>query len=99
MPNTHLVLPGPDGDWVAFVDERITTGLTTAAAAVATLKDGTARSAMEALTVWDRGDQALGDAAALASLFAEVHPQVEVRTRCEGGAQETSMMRPGDCFG
>ena len=88
MPNTHLVLPGPDGDWVAFVDERITTGLTTAAAAVATLKDGTARSAMEALTVWDRGDQALGDAAALASLFAEVHPQVEVRTRCEGGAQE-----------
>lgn len=90
MPLAPLDLPALDADWVAFVADQVSRGLETARGVVARLKDGTGRSALEVLDLWNDGDIALGQAAALAGLLSQVHPEVAVRTRAEDAAQEVA---------
>jgi thimet oligopeptidase len=88
MPLAPLDLPAPDADWSAYVGEEVGRCLDQARAVVAQLTDGTSRTAAEVLELWNDGDIALGRASGVAGLLAQVHPEVEVRTRSEDAAAE-----------
>jgi thimet oligopeptidase len=82
-----LTLPAAEdfGDWL---DARCADGLAAARDAVRRLKAGEASTAEEALRIWDDGMVGMGNAAAVGSLFSEVHPDEDVRTRGEAAVQE-----------
>jgi thimet oligopeptidase len=82
-----LPLPAADGfaDWL---DARCADGLAAARDAVRRLKAGEATTPVQALEIWDDGMIGMGNAAAVGSLFSEVHPDESVRTRGEAAVQE-----------
>jgi Zn-dependent oligopeptidase len=82
-----LTLP-PADDFGAWLDIRCADGLQAARDAVARLKDGEAASAADALRLWDEGARGMGNAAAVGSLFSEVHPDEDVRNRGDAAVQE-----------
>jgi thimet oligopeptidase len=85
-----LQLPAAADAWPAWLRERIDANLETAKALLARLKDGTGRGAAEVLELWNDADIALRNADSLAGVFAEVHPDEDVRTLAEERAQEIS---------
>lgn len=82
-----LQLPADADAWPDFLTTVVDAALDEARAHVATLKDGTPRSAAQVLELWNASDAALGQASAAAHLLAEVHPDAEVRTAAEERAQ------------
>ena len=87
MPLTPLELPATDDAWLSW-GESYTAGLIDAfRASVAALKDGSARSAAEVLSLWNDGDLAIGDVAAASELLSEVHPDPAVRELFEERAR------------
>ena len=86
-----LTLPAADGfaDWL---DARCAEGLQAARDAVARLKAGEATTATDALRIWDEGVLGMGNAAAAGSLFSEVHPDEDIRTRGETAVQEVQKL-------
>jgi thimet oligopeptidase len=84
-----LQLPA-DGSWTSFVAERADRNLGRARELLDTLKDGTARTALETLELWNDADIALRNAAAVVSVLAQVHPDEQVRTLAEDREQQVS---------
>ena len=79
--------PVDDAAWPAFLTETVDANLEAARTHLATLKDGTTRTSAQVLDLWDAGDLALGRASAAAHLLAEVHPDADLRSAAEAGAQ------------
>ncbi len=79
--------PVDDAAWPAFLTETVDANLDAARTHLATLKDGTTRTSAQVLDLWDAGDLALGRASAAAHLLAEVHPDADLRSAAEAGAQ------------
>lgn len=83
-----LQLPASDEQWLGWA-ESYTGGLIADYLTVlARLKDGTARSALEVLELWNDADLAIGDVLAASELLSEVHPRPEVRSLLEARARE-----------
>jgi thimet oligopeptidase len=57
------------------------------------LKDGTARSTLEVLELWNDADIALRGADSITGLLSEVHPDEQVRTLAEQRAQDVDRLR------
>jgi thimet oligopeptidase len=87
-----LQLPADASGWPEFVRDRADTALARARELISTLKDGAARSSDQVLALWNACDLALGNASAVASLFAEVHPDEAVRTLAEQRQQEVTSL-------
>lgn len=90
MTSDALALPTRDADWYDFVAERAETWLARARATVATLTDGTDRTADEVIALWNQCDVAVANASTHAELFAAVHPEERVRERAEVATQEVA---------
>ncbi|MEI2778001.1 MAG: M3 family metallopeptidase [Tetrasphaera sp.] len=86
MPLTPLALP--DSDWATYADVHVAAGLAAARAALDQLADGSSRTTLAALQLWNDSDMALSTASGLANLLAQVHPDVAVRTSGENAVQE-----------
>jgi thimet oligopeptidase len=85
-----LPLPPAGDGWARFVRDRIDQDLAQARVLLDTLKDGTARSAADALELWNDADICLRNAGALAGVLAQVHPDEAVRTLAEDREQQVS---------
>ncbi len=85
-----LELPATSDIWADWLRGRFDAEIGAAIAGIAELKDGTARDTAAVLDLWNDADLALDNAAALAGLMAEVHPDEDVRTLAEERAQEVS---------
>ncbi|MGP6169912.1 M3 family metallopeptidase [Microbacterium sp. A196] len=83
-----LVLPA--SDWAVFVAERADTALSTARDVAGQLKDGSARTPLETLELWNIGDTAVMNAASMTELFSEVHPDAAVREIAEDRMQNAA---------
>jgi len=77
-----LQLP-TDDRWAPFVGERADRSLARARELLETLKDGSARTAMQTLELWNDADIALRNAGALVGVLTQVHPEEDVRTVAE----------------
>ncbi len=86
-----LTLPAADG-FAAWLDERCAAGLQAARDAADRLKAGEATSPDQALRIWDEGMIGMSNAAAVGSLFSEVHPDEAVRTRGEAAVQDVQKL-------
>ncbi|HCS60733.1 MAG TPA: peptidase M3 [Microbacterium sp.] len=88
MPLEPLALP--TADWKSFVEDRATASLSTARDVIAQLKDGTGRTALETLELWNIGETATANAASFTELLSEVHPDAEVRKVAEEKMQDAA---------
>ncbi|UYO97041.1 Zn-dependent oligopeptidase [Microbacterium sp. M28] len=80
----------PAADWNAFIAERSESSLSAARDVVARLKDGTSRTALETLQLWNLGEIATANASSFTQLLAEVHPDAAARELAEQALQEAS---------
>jgi thimet oligopeptidase len=83
-----LTLPTDPGDWAGFVDSRASAQLDLARQGSDRLKDGTARSAAEALAIWNEAEVAVRNAYSVVGLLSQVHPDAAVRDLAEGREQD-----------
>lgn len=83
---TPLALP-TDDSWLDWVGRRGDDELSRCRSLVDELKESPPESALEALRLWNDAQVALSNAAAVGSLFAEIHPDSAVRDRAELVAQ------------
>ncbi len=87
-PLTPLHLPDRDADWEGWFAARCDGELDRARDHVGRLKATAPDDARAALALWNEVNLALGNAFAVSSLMAQVHPDEAVRTRAERGEQE-----------
>ena len=80
----------PADDWAAFVVERADSSLAEARDVVARLKDGSARTTLQTLELWNLGETATMNAASLTELLSEVHPDPAVRSLAEDRMQNAA---------
>jgi thimet oligopeptidase len=85
-----LQLPDTSDAWADWLGARFDTEIGAAQAAIAALKDGAVRDTAGVIELWNDADLGLDNAASLAQLMAEVHPDEEVRTLAEKRAQDVS---------
>lgn len=90
-PLQPLSLPG-SADWLAWVGERGDGQLAEARRLVDELKTAPPAESLDALRQWDAVQTALDNAASIASLFAEVHPEEPVRERADELMQEVQRL-------
>ena len=88
---THLTMPA-DRDWLQWVGVRGDDELARARALVEALKTDPPADALAVLRTWNDAQVALSNAAAVGSLFSEVHPDKTVRDRAEAVAQEVQKL-------
>ncbi len=88
---THLTMPA-DRDWLEWVGARGDDQLARARAHVDALKTDPPSGALDVLRTWNDAQIALSNAASVASLFSEVHPDKAVRDRAEAVAQEVQKL-------
>lgn len=88
MPLEPLALPADD--WAAFVAVRADSALAEAREVVARLKDGSARTALQTLELWNLGATAAMNAASMTELLSEVHPDAAVRKLAEDRMQDAA---------
>ncbi|MGB3376091.1 MAG: peptidase M3, partial [Microbacterium sp.] len=81
----NIVFPAASGDWLAFVTTRVSERLEKVDALAVRLKDGTARTTLEALTIWNDLQIALRQARSESDVLCEVHPDADVRAAAEKG--------------
>lgn len=81
-----LALP-TDNTWLDWVGRRGDDELARCQSLVDELKVSTPTSALDVLRLWNDAQVALSNAAAVGSLFAEIHPDKDVRDRAELVAQ------------
>ena len=84
-----LTLPPTDA-WHDWLSGRVDGLLDTARGLLDSLKDGTARTTDDVLTLWNDADIALRGAGSAAGLLSEVHPDAAVRTQAEDLTQQVS---------
>ncbi len=87
-PLQPLDLPARDVDWGTWFTSRCDDQLARARDNVVRLKAAASESGLEALALWNDVNLALGNAFAVSSLMAQVHPDESVRTKAEAGEQE-----------
>ena len=87
---TPLALPGT-GDWLAWVTDRGRDQLAEARRLVEELKASPPTGALAVLERWNDTQVAIGHAQAL-GLWAEVHPDEQVRTRADEVGQEVQKL-------
>jgi thimet oligopeptidase len=91
-----LSLPGSpdtgDGDWLSWVAERGEGQLAEARRLVDALKGAPPADGLPRLRQWDAVQTAIDNAASIASLFAEVHPEEAVRDRADEVMQEVEKL-------
>ncbi len=80
----------PADDWAAWLTDRVQSGVARAGELGSTLKDGTPRSTLEVLDLWNDTDLELGNASSIAAVVAEVHPDAGVRATAEQLSQQVS---------
>jgi thimet oligopeptidase len=85
-----LTLPADASGWHDWLAGRVDGHLATAQEILDRLKDGTARSTDEVLTLWNDADIALRGADSVAGLLNEVHPDEAVRSLAEDRAQQVA---------
>src|SRR4051812_37887803 len=90
-PAAPLLLPTSDTA-LGWVRDRTSAGLTSARELVTALRDAPPSDPVEVLRRWDEVSLALSNVGGLASLLANVHPQVEVRTACEEAGVEVDRL-------
>ncbi|MDT0158331.1 M3 family metallopeptidase [Microbacterium sp. ARD32] len=78
-----IVFPAASADWLAFATTRTDERLARVDELAARLKDGTARTALEALQLWNDLQIALRSAHSESELLSEVHPDRAVREAAE----------------
>jgi thimet oligopeptidase len=78
-----LQLPATEAEWPEFIREWSSSNLTRSDLAIASLTDGTRRTAQEVLDRWNESELGLRNAGALVGLLAEVHPIEPVRELAE----------------
>jgi thimet oligopeptidase len=83
----------PAADWTPWIDARVDADLAAAEAALAPLRTAPPSAAADVLAAWNDADVALDDAASIASLLSEVHPDAAVRERAETRLQDVVRMR------
>ena len=83
-----LDLPTRDADWEEWFAARCYGELARARDQVTRLKESSPADAQQTLRLWNEVNIALGNAFAVSSLMAQVHPEERVRTRAEAGEQE-----------
>ena len=81
-PPAPLLLPTAD-DALAWVRDRTSSGLGAARELVAGLRDEPSADPVDLLRRWDEVTLEVSNVGAIAGLFSNAHPQVEVRTACE----------------
>ncbi|BDZ40547.1 hypothetical protein GCM10025863_31610 [Microbacterium suwonense] len=85
----NIVFPTASGDWLAFVTTRVSERLGRVEELADRLKDGTARTTIETLSLWNELQIALRRAHSESSVLCEVHPDAEVRAAAEKGVTDT----------
>lgn len=88
QPLSPLDLPTRDADWESWFATRCDGQLDRARDQVSRLRATAPDNGLEALALWNDVNLALGNAFAVSSLMAQVHPDEAVRTRAEQGEQE-----------
>jgi thimet oligopeptidase len=89
--STPLDLPADD--WAGWLRDRVTTGLDAARTVLDKIKDGTSRTTLEVLDLWNDADIALENADSSAYVFREVHPDPDVRELGQDLGQEVARLR------
>ncbi len=89
-----LALPSSDDatTWGEWVRSRSSAELDRARELVSTIRTASPQAALEVLRAWDRATGHLGNAAALGSLFGNVHPDESVRDLADGAEQEAQRL-------
>ncbi|MBK7623475.1 MAG: Zn-dependent oligopeptidase [Kineosporiaceae bacterium] len=82
-----LTLPAPDAA-LAWLDEQVTTQLTTGREIIEALKADPPAKPLDVLHRWNQAQLALGTVASWGSLFSEVHPDEDVRNRADEATQD-----------
>jgi len=90
-PPAPLLLPTAD-EALAWVRERTSVGLTVARDVVAGLRDDPPAEPEEVLRRWDEVTLALSNVGAIAGLFSNAHPDLEVRTASEEAEVEVDKL-------
>ncbi|GAB3597600.1 M3 family metallopeptidase [Microbacterium tumbae] len=80
----------PAADWNAFIEDRAEASLAAARDVVSRLKDGSARTPLETLELWNAGETATANASSFTQLLAEVHPDAATRELAEHKLQDAS---------
>ncbi|EWT05351.1 peptidase M3 [Intrasporangium chromatireducens Q5-1] len=88
---TLLSLPAPD-EWPHWMGARGDAQLAEARRLVDDLKAQRPSEARQVLRVWNDAQTALSNAASIASLFSEVHPDRDVRERAENLMQDVQKL-------
>lgn len=81
----NIVFPAASDDWLAFVTTRVSERLDLVGSLSERLKDGTPRTALETLALWNDLQIALRRTRSESDLLCEVHPDAEVRDAAEKG--------------
>ena len=87
---TPYEFPVRDADWLTWIDGAVDERMRQVQQARDDVRSATPDHVLE---LWNELELALGDADALVSTFAEVHPDEAVRTRSEQRAQELGRLR------
>ena len=87
---TLAPVPLPTDGWLAWADEYTSSNFAEYQRRVSDLKDGTPRNARQVLAIFNAAGVALANAAAPASLIAEVHPELGVRELLEERGREAT---------
>ena len=90
-PPAPLQLPTAD-EALAWMRDRTATGLATARELVAVLREAPPADAEGVLHRWDEVSLALSNVGAVASLFSNAHPDLEVRTAAEEAEVEVDKL-------
>ena len=83
-------VPLPADGWLAWADEYTNSNFAEYRRLISDLKDGSARNARQVLAIFNAAGVALANAAAPATLFAEVHPELGVRELLEERGREAT---------
>ena len=83
MTASLLDLPADDAGWLDFVSARADARLAEARAILERLKDGSPRTTLEKLELWNDAEIAGSEVASATSLLSEVHPDAGVRAAAE----------------
>lgn len=83
-----FTLPGPDGDWSSWLDQRARGELDRARVEAGRLRDLAGAAPADIVGQWNALAVALSNAGAVASLLSQVHPAAEIRAQAEAIEQD-----------
>jgi thimet oligopeptidase len=78
-----LQLPATEAEWPEYIRDWSSSNLGRSDLAIASLTDGSSRSAQEVLDLWNESEIGLRNAGAFVALLGEVHPVEPVRETAE----------------